>query len=567
MVDRQARLRGLSIIFLFAAAGITTKLFFVQIVNGDDYRALADRQYEKPSNQTFDRGTIYFTDRDGKKVSGATLQTGYLLVINPSRLEDPEVVYTALTAIIPLDYNNFMNRANRANDPYEEIASRLDEEQMIAITALNLPGVQLILQRWRFYPSGTLAAHVLGLMSSRGGNDDYAGQYGLEKYYDDVLKRQIPIGFSSFLGQIFLGLTHPQDTTSGAGDIVTTIEPTVERFLERELESIETKWRTTTVGGIIMDPQTGAIISMAARPTFDPGGKQSDIKHLSNPLIEGVNEMGSIMKPLTLSAGLDAKVITATTTYNDLGFVSLNNRRIENHDQRGRGVVSMQEVINQSLNTGAIFIMQKLGTKRFEKYFQDFGLLGEKTGIDLPGELSSLAGNLEDQREVEYATAAFGQGIAITPITITTALSSLANRGRLVRPFITKEINYETKLTVTTKPEIKRQVVSEAVASTTTAMLVEVVDKVLLGGRESLPHYRVAAKTGTAQMPKPGSGYYADRYLHSFFGYFPASNPRFSIFLYATEPQGAEYASATLAKPFFNLTKFLLNYYQIPPDR
>jgi len=227
----------------------------------------------------------------------------------------------------------------------------------------------------------------------------------------------------------------------------------------------------------------------------------------------------------------------------------------------------MQEVLNQSLNTGAVYVMQKLGSEHFAKYFQDFGLLSEKTGIDLPGELSGLANNLKSQRIVEYATASFGQGIAVTPLAITTALSALANGGNLVRPFVTQEIDYEIKLSAKTKPVIRRQVISAETANTITTMLVKVVDEALLGGQERLAHYQVAAKTGTAQIRQPGGGYYSDRYLHSFFGYFPASNPRFSVFLYAVEPKGTEYASATLTKPFFNITKFLLNYYQIPPDR
>lgn len=567
IVGKNARLRCLAAVFLVAAGVLTAKLFFVQIVRGEDYKASADRQHEKPDGRIFNRGTIYFTDRDGRRVSGAALQTGYSLAINPVRLKEPGTVYDALTAVVPLDRTDFFNRAGKSGDPYEEIASRLNEEQMMAITALNLPGVELAVQRWRFYPNGTLAAHLLGFMGYQEKTGDYAGRYGLEKYYNRILNREESPGFSGFLGQVFLGLTNSSAAADEAGDVITTIEPTVERFLEDELESIKTDWNPKIAGGIIMNPKTGAIISLGSLPAFDPGGKQSDIKHLSNPLIEGVNEMGSVIKPLTISAGLDAEVITPDTTYNDLGFVVLNGRRIENYDRRGRGVVPMQDILNQSLNTGAIFVMQKLGVERFEKYFREFGLLGEKTGIDLPGELSGLADNLKDRKEIEYATAAFGQGIAVTPIAVMTALSSLANGGYLVRPFVTKEIDHENGLAVETKPRIRRQVISAEAASATTAMLVKVVDQALLGGQERLPRYQVAAKTGTAQIPEPGGGYYSDRYLHSFFGYFPASNPRFTVFLYAIEPQNAEYASATLTKPFFNIAKFLLNYYQIPPDR
>jgi cell division protein FtsI/penicillin-binding protein 2 len=564
--NKNLRLHLLSAIFLVVASLLTAKLFFVQVVKGENYRTEADQEYKKPANKVFDRGTIYFTSRDGQRVSGATIQSGYSLVINPTQLKNPEAVYNALTAITPLDYANFLKRAGKPNDPYEELASHLTAEQAEAIKNLQLAGVQLVEENWRYYPGGTLAAHLLGRMSSQGGENDYAGQYGLEKQHDQILRRADPLGFSNFLGHFFLGLTDASTSDAQFGDIVTTIEPTVENFLEQELEAINTAWHPKLIGGIIMDPKTGAIIALGARPGFDPGGKQFDIKNLTNPLVQGAYEMGSIIKLLTMSAGLDAKVVTPDSTYDDRGVIAFGNQEIGNWDRRGRGIVSMQEVLNQSLNTGAIYVMQQLGMDRFEKYFQTFGLLNEKTGIDLPGEISGQD-NFKNHRAVEYATASFGQGISMTPLTALTALSSLANDGQLVQPFVTKEIDYENQPTVETKPVIKSRVVSAETANTITAMLVKVGDKALSHIQESLPRYQVAAKTGTAQISKPGAGYYPDRFLHSFFGYFPASQPRFSVFLFAVEPQGAEYASATLTKPFFNITKFLLNYYQITPDR
>ncbi len=573
--NKLSRLRVLSLVFLLVGGIFAVKLFFLQLVNGEEYRAKADGQYAKPRGETFTRGTIYFTARPtsgesagNRRVSAAALKDEYTLVINPAKLGDHDETYDALTAITPIGYADFSLRAEKVGDPHEEIATRLSAETAAAVRALKLPGVELIEEKARFYPGGTLAAHLLGFVGyDEGAPGELSGRYGLEKYYDAVLTRQDGPRFSSLLHQIFLGESETSSGNEEAGDIVTTIEPTVERSLEDELSTISELWRPAVTGGIIMDPRTGEIIAMGALPNFDPGGKKFNIEHLTNPLVERVYEMGSIMKPLTMSAGLDAKVVTPETTYYDRGSVILGDREIWNYDRRGRGVVSMQEVLNQSLNTGAIYVMQQLGKDRLKKYFQDFGLLSEKTGIDLPGELNGLSGNLDNGREVEYATASFGQGIAVTPIAVTAALSALANGGRLMRPFVVREIDYEEKATVETKPLMRRQAVSEAAASTTTKMLVQVVDKSILSGRERLAHYQVAAKTGTAQIRNPAGGYYTDRYLHSFFGYFPASNPRFSVFLYTVEPQGAQYASETLAKPFFNLAKFLLNYYQIPPDR
>ena len=234
--NRNFRLRILAAIFVVIAVILTAKLFFVQIVRGEDYKASADRQYERPAGQTFDRGSIYFTSRENKLISGAILRSGFSLVINPIRLKEPESTYDRLNAIIPLDRKNFLDRAAKRDDPHEEIASRLTVDQAKTITALNLTGVELEEQKWRFYPGGATAAHVLGFLGYQG--NDYSGRYGLEKYYDNVLRRAEPLTFSSFLSGIFGGLTDISSAADQTGDLVTTIEPTAQRFLERELESI-----------------------------------------------------------------------------------------------------------------------------------------------------------------------------------------------------------------------------------------------------------------------------------------------------------------------------------------
>ena len=227
----------------------------------------------------------------------------------------------------------------------------------------------------------------------------------------------------------------------------------------------------------------------------------------------------------------------------------------------------MQEVLNQSLNTGAVFAMQKLGRAKFKNYILNYGL-GEETGIDLPGEISGLVKNLNSSRDIEYATAAFGQGIAVTPIAMTRALAVLANGGKLMRPQVVSELIYHnSRLTKELKPEVIRQVIKPETSQAITKMLVTAFDVGLLGGKYKMEKYQVAAKTGTAQQVQVNGQYDFDHFLHSFFGYFPASNPKFIVFLYQRYPVGARYSSDTLTEPFVALTKFLLNYYNVPPDR
>jgi cell division protein FtsI/penicillin-binding protein 2 len=339
--------------------------------------------------------------------------------------------------------------------------------------------------------------------------------------------------------------------------------------LEKEISTVQTKYSSKITGGIIIDPTTGEIYGMAVSPTFDLNkfNEEKNISLFNNPLVEGLYEMGSIIKPLTIAAGLDTGAVTADTKYNDTGSVTLDKSTFYNYDHKARGMINIQEVLNQSLNVGTAYVQNKTGKKVFADYMRAFGL-EEETGIDLPGENHGRLENLKSPRDIEYATASFGQGISLTPIATVRALSALANGGKLITPHVVNKINYTSGIfnNISYINEAK-QVIKKETSEEISRMLTVVVDKALLNGKESLPHYSVAAKTGTAQIAKPGGGYYDDRWLHSFFGYFPSYNPRFLVFLYTVEPKGAGFASHTLTGPFMNITKFLINYYNIAPDR
>jgi len=558
-------------IFLFSLV-LIAKLFLVQVVHSNSYSEKADRQYSTPSSNIFERGTIFFQKKDGQLVSAATQTSGFKLAINPTQLVDIEDTYEKIATQISIDYTDFLKKANKKDDPYEEIANHLTKTQADNISALKISGVSLFKEKWRFYPGGELASHSLGFVGFKG--DDLGGRYGLEKQYDDSLSRSQNDLYVNFFAEIFSDIKNAiSEEDIRGGNVVTTIEPTVQDFLEQKIIQVQDRYKVDSIGGIIMNPKDGSIYALGVKPDFDPNNfsKVEKISIFSNPLVENVFEFGSVVKPLVIAAALDKGVVTASTKYEDKGSVIVEKKEIFNFDKKARGVVDMQEVLGQSLNTGMVFIYRKLGKQSLHDYLLAFGLK-EKTGIDLPNEtgglLSGLTSNLKNAREIEYTNASFGQGIAFTPMALVRALSSLANGGSLVTPHVVRAIRYddgtEKKINYITTPTK----ISPETSEEMTRMLVGVMDKSLRGGLAKLEHYSVAVKTGTAQVAKEsGGGYYEDRNTHSFFGYFPAYDPQFIVFLYAVNPKGVRYASETWADPFLDITKFLLNYYEVPPDR
>ncbi len=565
--DFKLRTRVILGAVLFVALILVCRLYVLQIFHGAEYRTEASDQYVSTSGGFYDRGSIFFVDKDNLKVRGATIKTGFLLALKPIEVTDPEAIYAVVAPFLEIDRETFMARATKEGDPYEELVHHLSEADAKTIRDAALDGVLLIPEHWRYYPSGSLAAHTLGFVAYDGAERN--GRYGLERYYEDVLTRSASNLYVNFFAELFANIRDVVfvPINQREGDIVTTLEPEVQLELERILKETRQTWNSSFTAGVVIDPQTGAIVAMAISPSFDLNRfGEAQTAEFANPIVERVYEMGSIMKPLTMAAGLDSGAVTPSSTYNDTGRITLDGYTISNFDGKGRGVVPMQEILSQSLNTGVSYIVGKMGKDEFRRYMYRFGI-DEETGIDLPNEARNLIENLNSPRDVEYATASFGQGVAVTPIAMVRALSVLPD-GYAEQPHIVSAVEPKNGLSHKMDySDVREQVLSPETVEEINRMLVAVVDEALLGGSVKMEHYSIAAKTGTAQMASPNGGYYDDRYLHSFFGYFPAYDAKFLVFLMNVEPKNAQYASQTLTQPFMNMTHFLINHYNIPPDR
>jgi len=548
------------------AGVLLTRLFFVQVIYQNSYAKRADKQYITPSGNIFNRGLIFFSKKDNSLVAAGVVSSGFRIELIPKDVIDAPDTYTKLSPYLMMDKETFLLKITKKDNSYKEIANKLTEEQINEIENLKIKGLIISRDNWRFYPGKNLASHALGFLSYKG--NSLIGQYGLEGFYNGTLSKPKDEAFVNFFAEVFSNIKNTISDTN-KGDIITTIEPIVQYNLETELSTVMEKWNADQAGGIIINPQTGEIYAIAGLPDFDLNNFKSvpDVAVYRNPLIENVYEFGSVIKPLVMAGAIDAGVVTPESTYYDKGLVVVDKKTINNFDKKGRGMANMQDVLDQSLNTGMVFVEGKLGHDKFRSYMKSYAI-GEKTGIDLPNETSGLIKNLDTPRNIEYANASFGQGIALTPIGAIRAFSILANGGNLITPHLVKEIKYDNGLSKTIKYSFsKENIIKKESADTITRMLIHVFES-YDNGIHKLNNYSIATKTGTAQVAKEdGKGYYTDRHMHSFFGYFPAYDPKFLVFLFLKNPKEVKYASQTLIPPFIDITKFILNYYNVAPDR
>ncbi len=565
----------INVFFVLVAMLFVWRLYDLQVVRGEEFRDRIDNQYTKEERgKSISRGDIFFQTKDGTEILAATMRPLYTVAIEPKKIQNKEALYSQVNAILPINKASFIKKASKANDPYEEIAEKIDRATVDELKKIEEPGMVYVLQKDRFYPGGSLGSNLLGFMSFT--ENEFSGSYGLEKYYDHILRRDTSVKTTSIFASLFSGEKETEESRADIkkniakeGSLVLTVEPTVQSYLENQLDGIVSRWRSRYAAGVVIDPKTGAIVAMGVSDNFD---LNKNTRHYRNYLVEDRLELGSIIKPLTVAIGLNTGAITSDFSYNDKGTMTLDRYPISNYDKKGRGpYTDLQKILTNSLNTGVATIALRIGHTDFKKYFYGLGF-AEETGIDLPFEVYGLTSNLESGRDVEIATASFGQGIAITPMEAVRALSTIAYDGTPVTPYLVDSIEYGDLIpSKNIVPQTADQVFTKQVVSQVQDYMVNIVDDSDTFRPYSNPNYSVGIKTGTAQIAKPTGGYYSDRFLHSFVGFFPAKaapdEDRYLVLLYTVEPKGVRYSSTTLKDPFFNIVNFMINYYELPPDR
>lgn len=521
---------------LFSA--LTIRLYTVQIRDGETYEVKAESRIAQSEKNQIRRGEISFTDKNNNKISVALNRDYPVIYAEVKSIKDKHKTAEVLAPILATDteslYSVFQKNSENMykvliEKPGDMLISTLEQKKTEEQTKEALEEININYVQYRLYPFASLGSHVLGYVGLSDETKTPKGMYGLEKLYNDNL-------------------------AVGEG-----VQLTIDRNLQTQSEKI-LKDLLASSGAekgtvIIQNPKTGAILALANNPDFDPNDyKKSPVENFTNTAVQHMYEPGSVFKPITMVSALDAGAVTPQTTYTDKGYVTLNGKKITNWDHGSYGTIPMGKILERSINTGSVFVESKLGNTKFYDYVKKFGF-GEKTGIALPEEQSGNIKNLErkEARQLDFATASFGQGIAVTPMQMITAFSVIANGGTLMEPYID----------ASKSPTVVRRVVSEKATEEVRSMLESAAEK---GGVAVLPQWRIAGKTGTAQIPDFIHGGYTESYVHTFIGMAPVSDPQFVILVKIDKPN-AEVAALTVVPAFRDLAQFTLSYFNVTPDK
>ncbi len=539
-----------SVLFIFFAilATITGRLFQLQITQGGRYKALSKGLHFSTVNSNGTRGNIFLKDGESLAIN----IDWPFLVVRPPEIENIEKTAEDLSNVIGLD-KDFLLKSLEKDLPYLILARKLSFTEAESIDQLTIKGVYIEKELGRYYPQEEMASQIVGFLASEG-----EGQYGLEQEYNDLLDSE-----GGFLRK------------KQGSDLILTIDYNVQFQAEKILEQAKENFNIEDGQIIVVEPSSGKVLAMAHLLNFNPNyyEKQAsdDLAIFKNKTTQELFEPGSVFKAITMAAAIEEEKVTPETKYVDEGSIKITGypTPIYNYNQRVYGEQSMTNVLEKSINTGAVFAQKQLGQTLFLKYIERFGFL-EPSGIDL-GETYSSNEVMKKGREINFATASFGQGIEITPIQLIKSYCAIANGGKLINPYVVERTIDQNKNIKFFGEEVERKstkILSSKTSSQLTAMLVSVTEKGF-SQKAKIPGYFIAGKTGTAQVSFGALGInqkgYSEKTVQTFIGYAPAFNPQFLILVKLDNPETktAEYSALPV---FRELAEYILHQYQIPPD-
>lgn len=548
------------VIFLFLIvaclmAGLIVRLGYLQFFRGNWLAENATDQRIRNIPVEAKRGIIF--DRNGKELAvSSNIESIYAI---PAEIKNVNDTAAKLAAILTLNEAE-LSQVLAKRQAFVWVKRKVDAESAKKVQSLELEGVGITQEGHRYYPHDQLAAHVLGFTGI-----DSQGLDGIEIAFDQELRGRsgsILVEYDA-RGREIPYANHRFIPPTDGNNLYLTIDCVIQQIVERELDRVMQETQAAAVTAVALRPETGEVLAMANRPTYDPN-RFADFtpKDWRNLAVANVYEPGSTFKIITSAAALNEKVVTLTDRFYDPGFIEVQGRQIHCWKDGGHGSESFEEVVENSCNVGFVTVGLRLGRDSFYQYLKSLGL-GRASGIDLPGEAKGLLIDQNEVKPINLATMAMGQSIAVTPLQLVSAVGAAINGGTLLKPQIVREIKDKAGVTVR---NFQPESVSQAINFETSAEVRGVLEKVVefgTGKNAFLPGYRIGGKTGTAQKVGAG-GYLPDKYVASFVGFAPADPPQIVLLIMIDEPVGMYYGGQIAAPAFASMMKDILPYLNIP---
>ena len=557
--NNQGRRIVLWVLFMCGFVLVLGRLFQLQIINAQEMVDRAKRQHQKMVALEPSRGTIM--DKQGRVLAINTEVPS--IFANPKMMEFSATTTQSIAKILNQPFQEVEDKLKQSRD-FVWLKRKASREEEAQVQPWVSQGVGIVMEERRYYPKGSLLAHVLGFAGI-----DNQGLEGLENRYDAELRGEVKhlLFHQDALGRV-IAHTHLGAGQSVSGNTLTlTIDEVIQYIAENALSTAVQK--SSAKGGvlIVMDPPTGEILAWALAPTFDPNNPYpTETKYWRNRAVTDPYEPGSTLKVPLVAAALEEGVVEpGTMIYAGDGEMPVSGTVI--HDHKKAGWLTFAKAVEQSSNVAAVKVAMEMGRDRVYQYLRAFGF-GERTEVDLPGESKGLLKEPQDWGNRTLASVAIGQEIGVTPLQMLTALSAIANNGWLMRPYVVKDIqDGQGRLVHRNTPEVRRRPVSAHTAETTTALLVNVV-KNGTGKRAFMSDFKVAGKTGTAQKVDPHTGKYSKTQLiGSFMGFVPAENPRLAMIVVIDEPQDPAWGGVVAAPVFRQVAEQVLRYLEVTPGQ